>query len=96
VAEKKNHHHLETARSLMYTMNVPKFLWSVAVMAATYLINRTPSGILGMKTPYEMIFHKNVFVLPPKVFGCTCFVRNNRPSVAKLDLHRLFLWPEGV
>ena len=27
VAERKNRHLLEVARSLMFTMNVPKFLW---------------------------------------------------------------------
>nr|AAP46207.1 putative retrotransposon protein [Oryza sativa Japonica Group] len=85
VAERKNRHLLEIARSLMYTMNVPKFLWSEAVMTAAYLINRTPSRILGMKTPYEMIFGKNEFVVPPRVFGCTCFVRDHRPSIGKLD-----------
>ncbi|KAG8076572.1 hypothetical protein GUJ93_ZPchr0006g42586 [Zizania palustris] len=69
----------------MFTMNVPKFLWSEAIMTATYLINRTPSRILGWKTPYEMIFGKNEFIVPPKVFGCTCFVRDHRPLVGKLD-----------
>ena len=49
VAERKNHHILEVARSLMYTMNVPKFLWSEAVMTAVYLINRTPSRLLGVE-----------------------------------------------
>jgi transposase InsO family protein len=85
VAERKNRHILEVARSLMFTMNVPKFLWSEAVLTATYLINRTPSRILGMKTPCEMLIGENTFVVPPKVFGCTCFVRDHRPSVNKLD-----------
>jgi hypothetical protein len=85
VAERKNHHILEVARSLMYTMNVPKFLWSEAVMTATYLINRTPSRILGMKSPSELLFRENKFVVPPKLFGSTCFVRDHRPSVGKLD-----------
>jgi len=85
VAERKNRHLLEIARSLMFTMNVPKFLWSEAVLTATYLINRTPSRVLEMKTPYEMIFGRNEFVLPLKVFGCTCFVRDHIPSVGKLD-----------
>jgi len=58
VAERKNRHLLEVARSLMYTMNVPKFFWSEAVMTATHLINRIPSRVLGMKTPCEMIFRK--------------------------------------
>jgi len=85
VAERKNRHLLEVARSLMYTMNVPKFLWSEAVMTATHLINRMPSKVLGMRTPCEILFGKNEFIVPPKVFGCTCFVRDHRPTVRKLD-----------
>jgi transposase InsO family protein len=81
VAERKNHHLLEVARSLMFTMNVPKSLWSEAAMTTTYLINRMPSRMLGMKTPYEMIYDKNEFIVPPKVFGCTCFVRDHTPLV---------------
>jgi transposase InsO family protein len=85
VAERKNHHILEVAHSLMYTMNVPKFLWSEAIMTATYLINRTPSRILGMKSPCEMVFGENKFVVPLKLFGSTFFVRDHRPSIGKLD-----------
>ena len=85
VAERKNRHLLEVARALMFTMNVPKFLWSEAVMMATFLINRTPSRVTGMKSPCELVFTENKFPVPPKVFGCTCFVRDHRPSVNKLD-----------
>ena len=85
VAARKNRHILEVARSLMFTMNVPKFLWSDAVLTATYLINRTPSRILGMKSPCELMFGETKFVVPPKLFGSTCFVRDHRPSVGKLD-----------
>jgi transposase InsO family protein len=85
VAERKNRHLLEVTRSLMYTMNVPKFLWSEAVMTAAHLINRMPSRVLGMKIPCELLLGKNEFIVPPKVFGCTCFVRDHRPSVGKLD-----------
>jgi hypothetical protein len=70
VAERKNRHISEVARSLMYTMNVTKYLWSEVVMTVTYLINRT------MKTPCEMLLGENKFVVPPKVFGFTCFVRD--------------------
>ncbi|WVZ96342.1 hypothetical protein U9M48_041997 [Paspalum notatum var. saurae] len=85
VAERKNRHLLEVARSMMYTMNVPKFLWSEAVLTTTYLINRIPSRVLNMKTPHEILFGKNEFIVPLKVFGSTCFVRDHRPSVGKLD-----------
>ncbi len=58
VAERKNQHLLEVARSLMFQMNVPKYMWSEAVITATYLINRMPSKILGMKSPAELLLGK--------------------------------------
>jgi transposase InsO family protein len=64
VTERKNRRILEITRSLMYAMNVPKFLWSEAIMTTTYLINRTSSRILGMNTPCEMILGKNEFIVP--------------------------------
>lgn len=36
VAERKNRHFLKVARSLMFTMNVPKFLWGEAIKTTTY------------------------------------------------------------
>lgn len=40
---------------------------------------------IDMKSPCELLLGENKLVVPPKVFGCTCFVRNHRPSVTKLD-----------
>jgi hypothetical protein len=85
VAEHKNRHVLEVARSLMLIMNVPKFLWSEVVMTATYLINRMSSRILEMKKPCEILLGSNMFILLPRVFGCTCFARDHRLTVVKLD-----------
>ncbi|XP_048629104.1 uncharacterized protein LOC125600435 [Brassica napus] len=53
VAERKNRHLMGVARSMMFQTNVPKRFWSDAVMTACYLINRTPTRILGDLTPYE-------------------------------------------
>jgi len=39
----------------MFQMNVPKYLWSEAVLTAAYLINRMSSRILGMKSPTELL-----------------------------------------
>jgi hypothetical protein len=85
LAERKNRHLLDVTRSLMFAMNVPKYLWSEAIMTAAYLINRMPSRVLEHKTPIECLTGENTFVVPPKVFGCVCFVKDYRPSVGKLD-----------
>jgi transposase InsO family protein len=39
VAERKNLHLLEVARSLLFAMNVPKSFWGDAVLTAAYLIS---------------------------------------------------------
>ena len=85
VVERKNRHLLEVARSMMFQMDVPKYLWSEAVLTSAYLINRMPSRILGMKSPSELLLGQREFKVPPKVFGCVCFVKDHRPSVRKLD-----------
>ena len=69
----------------MFQMNVPKYLWSEAVLTAAYLTNRMPSRILGMKSLVELLLEQREFTVPPKVFGCVCFVRDHRSSVGKLD-----------
>jgi hypothetical protein len=66
-------------------MNVSKYMWSEAVMTATYLINRMPSRILYMKSPAELLLGNHNFRVQSKVFGCVCFVKDHRPMVSKLD-----------
>ena len=45
-----------------------------------------PSSVLNWFTPYYQLFPNNsLFPIVPKVFGCTCFVRDVRPQVSKLD-----------
>jgi hypothetical protein len=58
-------------------------------MTATFLINRMTSRILDMKSPCELLLGENKFVVTPKVFGCTCFIRDHRPSVTNLTLELL-------
>ena len=86
VAERKNRHLLETARVLLFQMNVPKHFLADAVSTTCFLINRLPSSILNWATPYHQLFPNNpLFPIDPKVFGCTCFVRDVRPQVSKLN-----------
>ncbi|KAJ7979052.1 Retrovirus-related Pol polyprotein from transposon TNT 1-94 [Quillaja saponaria] len=65
-AECKNRHLLEVARSLMFTMNVPKAYWGDTVLSATYLINRMPLRTLDFKSHLDIIQGNCFFVVLPK------------------------------
>lgn len=86
VAERKNRHLAEVARSLLLTMNVPKHFWGEAVLTAAYLINRMPSSVLQFQTPLSVLpVGSRVSSLPPKIFGCICFVHAPKHPGGKLD-----------
>lgn len=90
VSERKNRHLLEVARSLLFTMHVPKHFWGDAVLTAVHLINRQPSRVLNFHTPTQTlldVYPHNHLVsnIPLKVFGCTVFVHDNSPQRSKLD-----------
>jgi hypothetical protein len=86
VAERKNRHLLETARALLFQMKVPKPYWSDAVSTAYFLINRMPSTVLNGDAPYTILFpNKSLFPIELWIFGSTCFVRDVRPHLTKLD-----------
>ena len=67
-------------------MHISKHFWDDAVSIACFLINRMPSLVLNWATPYHKLFSNNsLFPIDPKVFRCTCFVRDVLPQVSKLD-----------
>ncbi|KAL0696244.1 hypothetical protein Bca4012_063424 [Brassica carinata] len=74
VAERKNRHLMEVARSMMFHANVPKRFWSDAVVTACYLINRIPTKVLRDISPYEVLNKTRPSIQHLRVFGCTCFV----------------------
>ncbi|XP_043710586.1 uncharacterized protein LOC122659549 [Telopea speciosissima] len=86
VAERKNRHLLDVTRSLMFHMHVPKLYWANAVLIAYFLINRMPSSILHNQITFNIVFSdRAVFSLPPRVFGCHCFIHVLRPGLDKLS-----------
>ena len=86
MVERKNRYLLETARALLFQMQVPKHLWADAVSITCFLINRMPSSVLNWDTSYHILFPiKPLFSIKPWKFGCICFFRDVRPHVSKLD-----------
>ncbi|RVW40927.1 Retrovirus-related Pol polyprotein from transposon TNT 1-94 [Vitis vinifera] len=85
VAERKNRHLVETARTLLLHSHSFSFLGD-AVLTACYLINRMPSSVLHDQIPHSLLFpDQPLYFLPPRVFGCTCFVHILTPGQDKLS-----------
>ena len=86
VTERKNRHLLEMARALIFQMKVPKKFWADVVSITCFLINRMPTVVLKAVILYKVIHpHISLFPIEPRIFGCTCYVRDTRPFVTKLD-----------
>ncbi|KAL0641854.1 hypothetical protein Bca4012_102653 [Brassica carinata] len=85
VAERKNRHLMEVARSLMFQANVPKRFWSDAVATACYLINRIPTKVLKDQAPFEVLNKSKPFIDHLRVFGCVCYVMTPGEQRNKLE-----------
>ena len=75
MAERKNRHLVKTICTLLLHHKVPQHFWRDAILAACYLINRMTSSILHDQIPHSVLLpNQPLFCLPPRVFGCICFV----------------------
>ena len=90
VPEREHRQLLDITGTLLIEMHVPAYLWSNALMTATYLQNRLPSTPLGGDFPLHRLLPTSpLFSLPPRVFGCIALVQDHFPSLSKLAPHAL-------
>ncbi|KAG7559542.1 GAG-pre-integrase domain [Arabidopsis thaliana x Arabidopsis arenosa] len=73
LAERKHRHIVETGLTLLSTASVPKAYWSYAFSTAVYLINRMPTPVLSMESPFQKLFGSSPNYDKLRVFGCLCF-----------------------
>ena len=73
LSERKHRHIVETGLTLLSTASIPKDYWTYAFSAAVYLINRLPTPILEMQSPFSKIFGTIPNYTKLRVFGCLCF-----------------------
>ncbi|GKV30830.1 hypothetical protein SLEP1_g39605 [Rubroshorea leprosula] len=94
VAERMNRTLMERARCMMSTAKLGKEFWAKAVNTACYLINRSPTISLKMKTPEEVWSGKPANYSFLRVFGCDAYVwvpKEKRTKVDKNSKRCIFL-----
>ena len=85
LVERKNRTLQEMARAMLHGNDVPQHLWDEAVNTACYIINRVYVRQGTTKTPYELLKGKTPTVTYFHVFGCTCYILNDKDHLGKFD-----------
>jgi hypothetical protein len=70
--------------SLLATASMPHKYWDEAFLAATYLINCTPTKLLNYDTPIHTLLGATPDYSSFRVFGCACW-----PNLCPYNFHKL-------
>ena len=73
VSEGKHRHIVETGLSLLTHAGMPRSYRTYAFATAVYLINRLPTPVLHMVTPFHKLFGTDPNYAKLRTFGCLCF-----------------------
>lgn len=82
-AKGKHRHIITTPGALLHDAYIPYKFWVEAILTTTYLINRLPSQITNMKSPYQLLYNQQPSYEHLKIFGCLCY-----PWLAPTQRHK--------
>ncbi|KAH9671138.1 hypothetical protein KPL70_017236 [Citrus sinensis] len=85
VAERMNRTLTERIRAMLRTAGLPNSFWAKAAKTACYIVNRSPSTVIGLKTAMEMWTGKLADYSYLHAFGCPVYVMYNAQERTKLD-----------
>ncbi|KAI3708855.1 hypothetical protein L2E82_38363 [Cichorium intybus] len=85
VVERKNRTLCEAARSMLIFADLPQYFWAEAIATACYTQNRSLIHKQLHKTPYEVINNRKPNIKFFHIFGCRCFIKNNKDHLSKFE-----------
>nr|KAJ0185610.1 hypothetical protein LSAT_V11C900471260 [Lactuca sativa] len=85
VAERRNRTLIEAGRTLMIHAGLPMSFWAEAVNTACFTQNRSLIHRIHKKTPYEMLKNRKPDASFFHVFGCICYILNQRDPRSKFE-----------
>ncbi|KAJ9546994.1 hypothetical protein OSB04_019537 [Centaurea solstitialis] len=85
VVERKNRTLVEAARTMLNTSGLPLSFWAEAVSTACYTQNRSLVMKHFEKTPYQLLYNKRPNIKFFHIFGCKCYVLNDKEPIWKFD-----------
>ncbi|KAJ9552993.1 LOW QUALITY PROTEIN: hypothetical protein OSB04_017038 [Centaurea solstitialis] len=72
-------------KTMLNASGLPLTFWAEAVSTACYTQNRSLVVKTHDKTPYHLLYNKRPNIKFFHVFGCKCYVLNDRESLGKFD-----------
>ena len=85
VVERRNRTLVESARSMLNFAQLSLYFWAEAVQTACFVQNRSIINKRLDKTPYEALNLKKPELKFFRIFGCRCFVKNNKDHLGKFE-----------
>ncbi|KAJ9536753.1 hypothetical protein OSB04_un000057 [Centaurea solstitialis] len=85
VAERRNRTLIEAARSMLSEANLATQFWAEAVNTACYTQNRSLIVKRFRRTAYELFRNRKPSIEHLHIFGCVCYILNNKDSLGKFD-----------
>ncbi|KAI3707521.1 hypothetical protein L6452_26130 [Arctium lappa] len=85
VVERQNRTLVEAAQTMLSQSDLPLFLWAEVVSTACHTQNRSIIHRRFQKTPYELINNRTPTIKYFHIFGCKCFMLNDRESMNKFS-----------
>ncbi|KAJ9546528.1 hypothetical protein OSB04_019071 [Centaurea solstitialis] len=85
VAERRNRTLIEAARSMLSEANLATQFWAEAVSTACYTQNRSLIVKRFWRTPYELFRNRKPSIKHLHIFGCICYILNNKDNLGKFD-----------